>query len=199
MRKLIFTSVILTLSLALRTLGQTQGQLRGDSIFASTNVLAGVAPGDAKTNSVSASQTRVADGTLVGFDKLAGFSLKLTEELVSGTNAAGANTEVNALIPVDVRALDHRIVSVEGFMVPVEFEKENTVEFILAQAPFGCCYGTPPQIQELIKVRVKSPGVLPILDKPARAHGTFHVGAEREDGILASIYRMDADTVTVKP
>ena len=199
MCKLIFTSVILTLSLALLARGQTQGQIRGDSISASTNVQAGVGPGDAKTSSASASQTRVGDGALVGFDRLAGFAMPLTQDLVSGTNSASANAQLNAMIPADIRALDHRKLTVEGFMVPLEFEKDKAIEFLLVQAPFGCCFGTPPQIHELIKVRVKSPGVSPILDGPVRARGIFQVGAERESGFLSSIYRMDAESVTAKP
>jgi len=203
MQKLILTSIILTISLVLRTQGQTRGQIRGDSIFgtpeASTNLPASVPPGVAKTNLASGVQTRVADGSLVGFDKLAGFAMPLTDELVSSTNSAEANSRVDAMIPANIRALDHRNLSVEGFMVPVEFDKDKTVEFILVQAPFGCCFGAPPQIHELIRVRVKPPGISPVMFQPARARGTFHVGAQRESGVLSSIYRMEAEVVTVKP
>jgi hypothetical protein len=179
------------------------GQIRGDSIFDSANVTTNrnpsAAPESAKTNSSSISRAGgVADGALIGFDKLAGFPFRLTDELVSNTNAAKANGEVNAMIPADIRALDRRSVSVEGFIVPIDFEKDKMIEFILVQAPFGCCYGVPPQIHELIKVRVKSPGISPMLDGPVRMRGILRVGAERENGYLSSIYRMDAETVTAK-
>ena len=180
------------------------GQVRGDSIFeganGGTNGKPSVSSDAAKTNSAPNSRSsNVADGAVIGFDRLAGFPFQLTEELVSNTNAAKANGQVNAMIPEDIHALDNRIVSVEGFMVPLDFDKDKLVEFILVQAPFGCCYGTPPQIHELIKVRVKSPGVSPIMDGPARARGVLHVGAERENGYLSSIYRMDAESVSAKP
>ena len=203
MQKLILTSIILTISLVLRTQGQTRGQIRGDSIVgsvnASTTAQTSLGPGDAASNTAPTSQTRVPDGTLIGFDKLAAFAMPLTDDLVSGTNSAKANAQLKAMIPADILALDHRKLTVEGFMMPVEFEKDKTIEFILVQAPFGCCFGTPPQIHELIKVRVKSPGVSPIMDGPARARGIFQVGAERENGFLSSIYRMDAESVTAKP
>jgi hypothetical protein len=141
----------------------------------------------------------VADGALIGFDRLSGFPFQLSDDLVSNTNAAKANGQVNAMIPEDIRALDHHTVLVEGFMVPLDYEKDKVVEFILVQAPFGCCYGSPPQIHELIKVRVKSPGVSAIMDGPARARGMLHVGAERENGFLSSIYRMDAENLSAKP
>jgi hypothetical protein len=37
------------------------------------------------------------------------------------------------------------------------------------------------------------------MDGPARARGMLHVGAERENGFLSSIYRMDAETLSAKP
>ena len=200
MQKLISTSLLLTVSLAFQARAQTKGPIRGDSIFdtavATTNLQAGLRPGDSKTNSAPTSQTRLEDGSLVGFDKLAGFAMPLTDELLSSTNSAEANSQVDALIPANIRALDHRNISVEGFMVPVEFEKDKTVEFMLVQAPFGCCFGPPPQIHELIRVRVKPPGISPVMFEPARARGTFYVGAQRQSGFLSSIYRMDADSVT---
>ena len=200
MQNLIFTSLILTIALTSRTQGQTKGQIRGDSIFgtpeASTNLPASVPPGVAKTNLASGLQWRVADGSLVGFDKLAGFAMPLTHELVSSTNSAEANSRVDAMIPANIRALDHRNISVEGFMVPVEFKEDKTVEFMLVQAPFGCCFGPPPRIHEFIRVRVKPPGISPVMFEPARARGTFYVGAQRQRGFLSSIYSMDADSVT---
>ena len=183
---------------------RVHGQIRGDSIFGGANVATNTgssrAPESAKTNSPSGSRPGgVADGALIGFDKLRGFPFPLTDEQVSNTNAAKANGEVNAMIPADIRALDRRNVSVEGFIVPVDFEKDKMIEFILVQAPFGCCYGTPPQMHELIKVRVKSPGISPIPDGPVRLRGILRVGAERENGYLSCIYRMDAETVAPKP
>lgn len=84
-------------------------------------------------------------------------------------------------------------------MIPLEFEKQNVVEFILARDPPACCYATMPQIHEWIKVRVKSPGVPPVQYRTVRASGTLRIGAERQDGVLSSVYRMEADTVGKAP
>lgn len=199
MCKLFVTCLLVGFSLAWRV----QGQPRGDSIFGTsgttpeTNVLASLAA--ATTNSASSSRTNsVADGALIGFNKLAGFAITITEDQFFNTNSAKADAEINAMIPKDICALDQRNVSVEGFMMPVQFENGKTAEFILVQAPFGCCFGTPPQIHELIKVRVKPPGVRPI-DGPARARGVMHVGVERQNGYLACIYRLDAESIAAKP
>jgi len=197
-------SIVLFLAITASPAWLVHAQVRGDSIFdganGGTNGKPSVASDEAQTNSAPNSHPNsVVDGALIGFDRLSGFPFQLSDDLISNTNAAKANAQVNAMIPEAIRALDHHNVSVEGFMVPLDYEKDKVVEFILVQAPFGCCFGSPPQIHELIKVRVKSPGVSAIMEGPARARGVLHVGAERENGYLSSIYRMDAETIGAKP
>ena len=180
------------------------GQVHGDSIIqgesGGTSARPYVSSGASSTKSAPNSRASgVPDGALIGFDRLSGFPFQLTDDLVSDTNTAKANGQINAMIPEDIRALDQHKVSVEGFMVPLEFEKDKLVEFMLVKAPFGCCFGSPPQIHELVRVRVKSPGVSAIMDGPARVCGVLHVGAERENGYLCSIYCMDAEAVGSNP
>lgn len=139
------------------------------------------------------------NGSVVGFDVLAGYNITLTPELENNTNRAWVNAQVNAMIPANIRALDRREVSVDGFMIPAQFEKGKVVEFLLSRNPPACCYGGVPQIHEWIKVRVKPPGVAPEEYNVVRAHGILSVGVERMDGTLASIYRMEADKVEVTP
>src|SRR6266403_6295591 len=102
MRQLIVTFSTSVLMFALRAQGQTPGQIRGEAIsgspIATTNVLADVPPREAKTNSAAASPTRVADGAVVGFDKLAGFPIQLNNELEGDSNIAEANAQINAMI-----------------------------------------------------------------------------------------------------
>ena len=135
------------------------------------------------------------NGAAVGFDVLAGYNINLAPELENNTNAAWADAQVNALIPSNIRALDRHEVTVDGFMIPAQMENGKVTEFLLSRNPPACCYGGVPQIHEWIKVRVKPPGVAPIEYTVARAHGILTVGAERLDGTLTSIYRMDADKV----
>ena len=78
-------------------------------------------------------------------------------------------------------------------------EKGKVTEFLLSRNPPACCYGGVPLIHEWIKVRVKPPGVDWEEYNTVRAHGVLRVGAERVDGTLASVYRMDAEKVEVTP
>ena len=137
------------------------------------------------------------NGAVLGFDVLAGYPIPITLELGNNTNGAWADAQVNAMIPANIRALDHREFSVDGFMIPAQFEKGKVVEFLLSRTPPACCYGGVPEIHEWIKVRVKPPGVPPEVYNIVRAHGVLSVGAERLDGTLTSIYRLDADKVAV--
>jgi hypothetical protein len=137
------------------------------------------------------------NGALVGFDVLAGFAITLAPELETNTNGAWADAQVNALIPENIRALDRHDVSVEGFMIPVQMENGKVTEFLLSKNPPACCYGGMPQIHEWVKVHVKSPGVEWEQYNIVRARGILRVGAERVDGTLTSIYRMETDKVEV--
>lgn len=139
----------------------------------------------------------ITNGALLGWDVLAGYPITLMPELENNTNAVWADAQINALIPASVRALDQHDISAEGFMIPAQMENGRVVEFLLSRNPPACCYGGIPQIHEWIKVRVKSPGVAWEQYNIVRARGVLRVGAERVDGALTSIYRMDTDKIEI--
>jgi hypothetical protein len=181
-----------------------RGQAHGESIFGNANTnassVAVAMPVNALETPAFAALANLTNGALVGFDCLAGFHFLLTQDLELNTNrAAWADAQVNAMIPEKVRALEGREVSVEGFMIPMVYEKDKVTEFLLARDPMGCCYSTVPLMDQFVKVRVKSPGVKEMIYYPAHARGILHVGAERQDGVLTSIYRMDGLSVEKGP
>jgi hypothetical protein len=91
--------------------------------------------------------------------------------------------------------LEGRRVIIEGFMIATDFDKDKVTEFILARDPVGCCYSTTPQVHQFIRVRVKPPGVNEMTYNTVVARGVLHVGAKRDNGLLSSIYQMDAEIV----
>lgn len=178
-----------------RLMAQAAPINRGEKISDSAlQPASSVAP---QTNSSSAVTLSSKEDANVGFSILAGYRLSIPAELESNaTNGAWADAQINAMIPTNVMALNHQRVTVEGFMIPLQFEKGKVVSFMLAQNPPACCYATMPQIHELVEVHVKSPGV-PAMDySVVRASGNLSVGAKRDSGTLTSIYRMDAESVT---
>jgi hypothetical protein len=192
---------IVCLFLGALVMSNARGQAHGESIFGNANTNSVVAaPVNSLENPAFASLVNFTNGGPVGFDCLAGFSLSLTADLELNTNrVAWADAQVNAMIPQKIHALEGREVSIEGFMIPTLYEKDKVTEFLLARDPVGCCYSTVPQIDQFVKVRVKSPGVPEMIYYPSRARGILHVGAERADGILTSIYQMDGVTVEKVP
>jgi len=145
-------------------------------------------------HSAAALSHQPAKPVVLGFDQLAGYPLKITDELQMNTNrTAWADAQVNAMIPESIRKLDGQRVFVEGFMVPVAFDKERLTEFILVRDMPGCCFGFPPNPHEWVKAVVKAPNIKAEFDNPVRVGGIFHVGAERQAGYLSAVYRLDAE------
>jgi len=108
----------------------------------------------------------------------------------------GEKPVAKSAIPEAVRALDGRKVSIEGYMIPIDFQKGKIMSFILSKAMFGCCYGDSPQINEVIKVVSADGKPMSYLTMP-RVTGILEVGEEFDsEGYIDSIYRIKADAVT---
>jgi hypothetical protein len=143
---------------------------------------------------------KIQDGDVVGFDQLAGFKVTLNNDLLFNTNRpAWADQQVSALIPERIRAADGKRVSVDGYMIPLEYNGKKVSKFILAMNQNTCCFGGNPQIHEFIIVSVSGAGANDEMDIPLRVKGGLHVGVVRSQGKLSGIYRLDGESVTYAP
>jgi hypothetical protein len=97
-------------------------------------------------------------------------------------------------IPDFIRALDGKIVEMTGYMMAL-----NTVDhirsFILMPSLFGCCYGQPPAANHVVLVKMAGRKTARYFDDAVRVRGRFHCSEERYEGVLLSLYRVDADYV----
>jgi hypothetical protein len=156
--------------------------------------------GKAPTNSAPMPTTKIQDGDIVGFDQLAGFKVALNNDLLFNTNRpAWADERVNAMIPERIRAADDKSVSVDGFMIPLEYSGKKVSRFILAMNQNTCCFGGNPQVHEFIIVSAPVGGANDEMDVPLRIKGVLHVGAFRSNGKLSGVYRLDARSVSYSP
>jgi hypothetical protein len=156
--------------------------------------------GKAPTNSAPLRTDKIQDGDFVGFDQLAGFKVTLNNELLFNTNRpAWADAQISAMIPERIRAADGKVVNVEGFMIPLEYNGKKVSKFILAMNQNTCCFGGNPQIHEFIIVSVGGVGVNDEMDIPLSVKGVLRVGVQRKHGKLESVYRLQADKVTDFP
>jgi len=132
----------------------------------------------------------------ISFEKLSAFPFQVTDQMLDGTgNSARAALNTLGQIPAGVKALNEKDVSLQGFMLPLKFERGLTTEFLILRNQSMCCYGIPPKITEWVNVRTSGKGIKPIMDQPVTVCGTFHVGEVRENGDLVGIYSLDCDRV----
>ena len=148
----------------------------------------------------STATNTIVDGDIVGFDQLAGFKVKLTNELLLNTNQpAWADDQVNAQIPTRIKAASGKKIGVDGFMIPLEYKGRQVTKFILAMNQNTCCFGGNPQVHEFIIVTDPGDGVEDQMDIPLRVTGHLQVGAFRHQGTLSGIYRLSAQSVNYAP
>ena len=148
----------------------------------------------------STATNTILDGDIVGFDQLAGFKVKLNNELLLNTNRpAWADEQVDAMIPTRIQAATGKKISVDGFMIPLEYKGREVTKFILAMNQNTCCFGGNPQVHEFIIVTAPGDGVEDQMDIPLRVTGHLQVGAFRHQGTLSGIYRLSAQSVNYAP
>jgi len=94
------------------------------------------------------------------------------------------------VFPPAVLALDGRKVVIRGFMLPsVDFQ--DIQEFHLIRSLWGCCFGAPPRLNEI--VRVTLPEGVDYTYDGLEIVGTLRAVYETEDGIAEDLYRLEAD------
>jgi hypothetical protein len=100
-------------------------------------------------------------------------------------------------IPENVRRLDGKRVSLNGYMLPLKMEKGLVKEFLLIRSPMMCCYGIMPAPNEWVVVKMNGPGTVAMMDTPLNFYGTLRVGEIYEDNMFTGIYRLDGEKVSV--
>jgi hypothetical protein len=95
-------------------------------------------------------------------------------------------------IPDDVKALNGKKVSLNGFMMPIDQAPEGSREFVLNGNFDMCGFGGPVSINQWVVVKYMGSGRVPYTHLPMTVFGELEVGEEHRDGQLFSIYRMKA-------
>lgn len=196
-RQLLVFSVAVQMALVLSSIAANATDVSEDSSLQGDLIEPiGITP----VNTAPAPTNTIQSGDVVGFDQLAGFEVKLNNALLFNTNQpAWADAQIMAMIPARIRAADGKVVNVDGFMIPLEYNGKKVGKFILAMNQNTCCFGGNPQIHEFVIVSVAGAGVNDEMDIPLRVKGVLHVEVIRNQGKLSGIYRLDAQNVTYAP
>ncbi len=99
-------------------------------------------------------------------------------------------------MPKDLKKWDKKRVVMAGFMFPID-EVEDIHEFFLVKSLWSCCYGTPPDVNGLVKVVIKKKKGIPYYYDPILIIGTFHLKKVLDEDFCVAIYEMDAEVVKV--
>lgn len=119
-----------------------------------------------------------ADHARVTWDQLGGFSYRDGEPL-----------------PAELRALDGRKVGIPGFMLTLG-DAEALHEFVLVESLWGCCFGSVPELNQTIIVRMSPGQRAEYAATPLLVTGVLEVGEERQGGFVTSVYRVIDANVT---
>lgn len=98
-------------------------------------------------------------------------------------------------IPAKVKGWSGKKAVVTGYMVPVRMEKGLVTEMLLMRNTTACCYGSVPNLNEWVMVKLKKP-VEAVMDVPVAFYGKLTVGATFDAGYMTSIYQLEAERMT---
>ena len=132
----------------------------------------------------------------VRFDRLAGFVYLESppgSEPVTGPEGKPLPMGDEQL-PPEVNALDGKKVTLRGHMIPIDFHKFSTNEFILVQAVPDCYFCSQPMPNEWIEVKTPDGSRVEYAgDEPVTVAGTLKVGAIYKGRYMESLYRLELD------
>ncbi len=98
-------------------------------------------------------------------------------------------------IPEEIRKLNGVRVSVDGYMLPLDFDKGGVGTFILNASYDMCQFGAPTVVTQRVDVTMTDNRRTAYTHMPIRVYGVLEVGEEYQSGRVISIYRMKADAV----
>jgi hypothetical protein len=176
-------------------LAESADDIRGEPIAAtaSTNALQAATNVSVAPPPSPAAEPAQQDGYLtVGFDKLSGYNIEVSDELL-GPQTNKVSVTADAQIPEAIKELSNKKVSLRGFMLPLKVEGGLVTELLIMKDQSMCCYGSTPRINEWVSVKMTKGGIKPLMDEPVTLMGTLKVGETRENGYLVGIYAMDGE------
>jgi hypothetical protein len=128
----------------------------------------------------------------LGFDRLA--SYKFTAPAFDAAADPKANPPTGEeQIPAAVKAWNGKKAIVTGFMLPVKLDNGLVTEFLLVKDAMMCCYGTIPNMNEWVVVKMTKGGVRPLMDVPISFYGQLKIGATFENGYMTGIYQLEGE------
>ncbi|MFK5955358.1 MAG: DUF3299 domain-containing protein [Planctomycetota bacterium] len=96
-------------------------------------------------------------------------------------------------IPDYILALDGKEFIMRGFMMP-DIDFEHIRSFHLVRSLFSCCFGAPPQINEIMRVTLADEDGMDYTYNTIEIRGRLTVTFEMVDGLVEDIFRLENAT-----
>lgn len=130
----------------------------------------------------------LAAGQSPGADGLVG-ELPPGYERVSWNQLGGFPYREGEPLPAEVQSLNGHDVGIFGFMLSLG-EGASMSELVLVESLWGCCFGSVPEVNQTILVRVAPDASVAYSAAPQLVTGRLEVGEERQGGFVTSLYRI---------
>jgi hypothetical protein len=101
-------------------------------------------------------------------------------------------------VPAAIKALNGRLVSIEGFMLPLDLNPDGVSQFMLNASIDMCYFGAPVRMNEWILVKMKGGRRAKFTHLALNVKGRLEVGEEMKNGRVASLYRLEADSAEIE-
>ena len=98
--------------------------------------------------------------------------------------------------PEHILALDGKEFSIRGFMMP-DIDFEHIQKFHLVRSLFSCCFGAPPQLNEILRVTLANEDGMDYTYNTVEVTGILRVVFEMEDGLVEDLFRLENATYRI--
>lgn len=127
----------------------------------------------------------------IDFNLISSFDYELPDPLDP------APAPVQNAIPASVKALDGKLVAIEGFMLPLDLTPQGVSVFMLNASIDLCYFGAPVRMNEWVLVTMKGGKRAPFTHLATTVKGRLSVGEQVRNGRVGSLYRLEADVAEV--
>jgi hypothetical protein len=100
-------------------------------------------------------------------------------------------------IPEAIKALNGKMVAIEGFMLPLDLTPQGVSVFMLNASIDMCYFGAPVRMNEWVLVTMKGGKRAPFTHLATTVKGKLSVGEEMRNGRVGSLYRLEAEVAEV--
>ncbi|MDO8545660.1 MAG: DUF3299 domain-containing protein [Opitutaceae bacterium] len=150
------------------------------------------APSDPAAAPANTPPPQVENGYLkLGFEHLASYTFN-PPPFDPAANPTAKPPTGEEQIPPSVKSWNGKKAMITGYMVPVKMDKGLVTEFLLMRNTMACCFGSVPNMNEWVVVKMKK-GVQPLMDVPVAFYGELKVGAMFENGYMTGLYELDGE------